>query len=395
MSEPLLDKETRRPHRHFRRRHRHGAGHGRLFTIVMAGNANVGKSSIFNQLTGLAQETGNWAGKTVGVTEGTLGHHGLQIKIVDLPGIYSLSAYAPEEKYTREYIFTHHPDVIINVLDATSLERNLFLTLQLKEMGVPVVIALNNTDVAEKKHINLDIRLLSEITGCPVVKTVAIKGIGVHEIIDAALELKSRVGADSVTLKYGPEIEKRIGQIMEKLDPALLKYPARWTAIQLLLGEKELFTADNEAVASLTALAQKLAQEIAGIHGEDIATVLAAERYALAADIARRVNLQPESVNKALSRLDNIILHPVFGYIKGVGNLLAVFFAPLARGDHCNAAIFIYISKAALGLEKSVFLRGSIQDGFNDHVGLLETGFDIAVDQLMMREYIAFKVGVE
>ncbi len=138
------------------------------------------------------QEVGNWSGKTVGTREGTLSHHGMQIKIVDLPGIYSFSTYSPEELVTREYILTQHPDVVINVLDATSLERNLYFTLQLKEMNVPLVIALNYTDIAKKKHIHTDLALLSKILQAPVINTIAIKGIGVHELVDAALEAIER-----------------------------------------------------------------------------------------------------------------------------------------------------------------------------------------------------------
>lgn len=298
-----------------RLRHRHGRCHGRHFTIALTGNANVGKSSIFNQLTGLAQETGNWAGKTIGVTEGILFHHDTQINIVDLPGIYSFTTYSPEEKFTREYIFSNHPDVVINVVDATSLERNLFLTLQLKEMGVPVVIALNNADIAEKKHINLDTKLLSDALGVPVIKTVAIKGIGVHELIDAALQLKHKAGDSGKTLKYGPEIEKRIEQLTANMDTDLLKYPARWAAIRLLQGDKDIFKVENEATAAVISLSQKLAEEISAIHGEDIGTVLAAERYALAASIARQIHKQSEPASRTLSKLDSITLHPVFGYV--------------------------------------------------------------------------------
>ena len=137
------------------------SGGDRYVTIALAGNANVGKSAIFNQLTGLTQETGNWSGKTVGTREGTLSHHGRRFKVVDLPGVYSFTNYSTEEMLTREYILTRHPDIVINVVDATSLERNLYFTLQLIEMGVPLVIALNYADVAKKKHIHIDTELLS------------------------------------------------------------------------------------------------------------------------------------------------------------------------------------------------------------------------------------------
>ena len=128
-------------------------------TIVLAGNANVGKSVIFNQLTGLGQIIGNWPGKTVEKAEGILVHHEKNIRIIDLPGIYSLSTYSQEELVSREYIALNHPDVVVNVVDATALERNLFFTLQLIEMQVPMVLAINLIDIAKKKGIRIDYKL--------------------------------------------------------------------------------------------------------------------------------------------------------------------------------------------------------------------------------------------
>jgi ferrous iron transport protein B len=293
-------------------------------SLALAGNANVGKSSIFNQLTGLTQETGNWSGKTVDMAEGVLAHHGLKMKIVDLPGIYSFETYSPEEQITREYILTGHPDVVINVIDATSLERNLFFTLQIKEMGVPVVIALNYSDIARKKHIQLDTDLLSELLGAPVVKTVAIKGIGVHELIDAALELTGKPDNPENTLMYGPEIEKRIDELIGLMDEKNLKYRPRWTAIQLLEGEKELFIKEDGKNAQLVSYSQTLAAEITSMHSEDISTVIAAERYTLAAAIARRITTRSEAAKGSLTSLDNITLHPFFGYVLFLATMAAI-----------------------------------------------------------------------
>lgn len=291
--------------------------HARTLTIAMAGNANVGKSAIFNQLTGLVQETGNWSGKTVGIREGTLAHHGMQINIVDLPGIYSFATYSPEELVTREYILTRHPDIVINVLDATSLERNLYFTLQLQEMNVPLVIALNYTDIAKKKHIHTDTALLSQVLRAPVINTIATKGIGVHELVDAALGSIKRESnrTDNNGLKYGPEVESRIARLNEALTSVHLSYPPRWAAIQLLEGDTEIRSELGKLAPELVPLATALSGEIASIHGEDSATVMAAERYTLAAKITKQISIVSEPPTRRGVRLDNLSLHPVVGYI--------------------------------------------------------------------------------
>ncbi len=157
-------------------------------TIALAGNANVGKSAIFNQLTGLNQVTGNWPGKTVERAEGTLHFKGYNIRIVDLPGTYSLSAYSMEEIVSREYLAVEKPDLIINVVDASVLERNLYLTLQLLELQVPFVMALNQMDFAAKKGLRIDIEKLSEVLGVRVVPTVATTGTGITELLDAVID---------------------------------------------------------------------------------------------------------------------------------------------------------------------------------------------------------------
>jgi ferrous iron transport protein B len=296
----------------------------RHLTFALAGNANVGKSTIFNQLTGLTQETGNWAGKTVGIVKGLLKHHNLDIDILDLPGIYSFATFSPEEQVTREYILDGHPDIVINVVDAASLERNLYFTLQIKEMGVPVIIALNNSDVAKKKHFNLNTKLLSELMGVPVINTIAIKGIGVHELIDTAIELINKPNKSTTILEYGPEIEKQIDHLIGHMDKTSLKYSSRWTAIQLLEGETDLFKRNNNLTSELISLAQKLAAEITSMHGEDITTVITAERYALAASIANQVTIRSEPVKKSSIRLDSLTLHPVFGYLLFIATMAVI-----------------------------------------------------------------------
>jgi ferrous iron transport protein B len=157
-------------------------------TIALAGNPNAGKTTIFNALTGLRQHTGNWPGKTVEKKEGEIEHGGLKINIVDLPGTYSLTAYSPEEIVARDFIIHEQPDVVINVVDATNLERNLYLTIQILELDVPVVLALNMTDALHKDGAKINLDELSQLLGnIPVVSTSANQGKGISDLIAKAV----------------------------------------------------------------------------------------------------------------------------------------------------------------------------------------------------------------
>lgn len=153
------------------------------FTIALAGNPNAGKSTIFNALTGSSQHVGNWPGKTVEKKEGLLKYNGLEIKVVDLPGTYSLSAYSPEEQIARDFIIKERPALVVNVADAANLERNFYLTAQILETGTPLIIVLNMMDVAGSRGLQIDAKKLSEkLNGIPVILTAASRGQGLEEL---------------------------------------------------------------------------------------------------------------------------------------------------------------------------------------------------------------------
>jgi ferrous iron transport protein B len=299
------------------------------YTIALAGNANVGKSVIFNQLTGVDQIIGNWPGKTVERAEGLLLHKGKRIRVIDLPGIYSFSTYSMEELVSRDFIALEHPDAVINVVDASALERNLFFTIQLLELAPPLMIAVNQIDLAEKKGIIIDIEKLSALLSVPVVQTVAIRGKGIPALTEAITGLMQNHPVPPALL-YGKEIEERIGKIIALLAAVSTPYPIRWTAIKLLERDPAIVQLINEQDPGIAKKAGLLAGEIESIHGEPVCVVMSAERYQIADRIAAEVMTlrTPEDgpVKKSLTdKLDAVALHPVLGYlavIAVIGGLL-------------------------------------------------------------------------
>jgi len=290
--------------------------------IALAGNANVGKSAIFNQLTGLNQIVGNWPGKTVERAEGTLHFKGYTIRVIDLPGIYSLSTFSMEEIVSRDYIAIEKPDIIINVIDASALERNLYFTLQLLELEAPIVIDLNQVDFAAKKGIRIDGEKLSKALGVPVNPTVAITGSGINELLSTVIALiKGERKLKPLKVKYGKEIEKRV-QAIEKLVSTKLPqlcavYPARWTAIKLL--ERDTNVAGKlksyENGKEVLDYAEKLASELEKIHGETSPVIIASERYGLATKIAKTVTIIETPPKISLEqKLDALTTHKILGY---------------------------------------------------------------------------------
>jgi ferrous iron transport protein B len=306
--------------------------------IALAGNANVGKSVIFNHLTGLHQHIGNWPGKTVEKAEGTLHFKGYTIDIIDLPGIYSLSTYSLEELISREYIAIEKPDVVINVVDASVLERNLYFTLQLIELETPMVIALNQMDVARRKGIEIDVKKLEKLLGIPVVPTIAIKGIGVFQLLEKAIEVIEKEPALKPTLvKFGKEVEKRIAKLAKMIEDIHYRYPPRYTAIKLLEGDEEIEKEIAQLNPKIVITAKKLAEEVEKLHGHSCSTVIVAERYEIAGCIAREVQRLVSPIKpKFEERIHNFTTHRVAGYVIMASSLLLMFYSIFAIGGYVS-----------------------------------------------------------
>ncbi len=328
--------------------------------IALAGNANVGKSVIFNYLTGLHQHIGNWPGKTVERAEGTLHFKGYTIDIVDLPGIYSLSTYSLEEIVSRKYIAVERPDIVINVVDASVLERNLFFTLQLMELETPMVIGLNQMDIAKSKGVQVDVKKLEQLLGVPVMPTVAVKGVGIAKLLEKAIETIEKKKAKPPQVTYGEEVEEKIGKLVEKMKNLHLVYPARYVAIKLLEGDEEIEREIQRINPQIVDNAKKLAGEIECIHGHCCSTVMTSERYEAAGCIARASQklVSPIKPTK-VERLHNFTTHRVTGYLMLVFSLLLIFYSIFTFGDYTSGLL----SDLLYGLEPlfaSVFGTGVV-----------------------------------
>jgi ferrous iron transport protein B len=346
--------------------------------IALAGNANVGKSAIFNQLTGLNQIIGNWPGKTVERAEGTLHFKEYTIRVIDLPGIYSLSTFSMEEIVSRDYIAVERPDLIINVVDASALERNLYFTLQLLELEAPMIIALNQVDFAAKKGMKINVRELSKALGVPVIPTVAISGIGISELLTTAIEtINATLPSKPLKVEYGREIEKRIQAIKEmvnaKLPQLCMLYPARWVAIKLL--ERDVDVAGKlknyESGKGVLDYAERLASELEKIHGEASPVIMASETYGIANKIAKAVTIVevPPKINIE-QKLDALTTHKVLGY-PILAMVLASVFALIFLGGGLISAGLEYtfgILKTQVGNFLASFLPQFAVDLVNNGV---------------------------
>lgn len=219
-------------------------------TVALIGNPNVGKSVIFNNLVpGARQHVGNWPGKTVEKKEGRCIHKGTELKIVDLPGTYSLTARAVDELIARNYIVEEKPDVVVDIVDASNIERNLYLTLLLLELEANVVMALNMFDIARDKGYKIDVKGLSRELGIPIVPTVATTKEGMEDLKDAILKAAKK-GGGKTKITYGEKVEgliEKVVKIIERDEKLAEKYPLRWLAIKILEQDEDVLEKIKES----------------------------------------------------------------------------------------------------------------------------------------------------
>jgi len=212
-------------------------------TIALAGNPNSGKTTVFNNLTGARQHVGNWPGVTVEKKEGSLRYADYDIKVVDLPGVYSLTAYSLDEVIARNFVVDENPDVVVDIVDASNLERNLYLAVQLLEMGVPLIITLNMMDMAESRRYRIDVNALVREIGAPVVPMVATRNQGTQELLETVVEVaEGNIEIAGLRLQYGREVEEEIAKLEKVISSNSLsqKYPPRWLAVKLLEEDEEI-----------------------------------------------------------------------------------------------------------------------------------------------------------
>lgn len=287
--------------------------------IALAGNPNAGKSTVFNALTGARQHTGNWPGKTVALQTGQIPLNGHAIELIDLPGTYSLSAFSAEEIVTRDFILDECPDAVVAVADASNLERNLYLVLQLLEMGVPLILALNMSDIAENRGIAVDRERLSALLGgVPVIRLIGNRLVGLDELKRALADLPGAQlqSARGVGLPLAGPLETEHATLVELLtdEPALYaRYDIPWLALKLLEQDEDLL-ARLDTYPHISEAVEAASERIHAATGEDPDTLIADRRYQVIAQIVAQVITRGKTETDTRSdRLDKVLAHPRWG----------------------------------------------------------------------------------
>ena len=254
--------------------------------IALAGNPNSGKTTLFNALTGSNQYVGNWPGVTVEKKEGKLKKHD-DITIVDLPGIYSLSPYSPEEQVTRTYLVNEHPDAILNIVDGTNIERNLYLTTQLIELGHPVVIAVNMIDLVRKNGDQIDLEKLGKALGCAVVEISALKGEGCMEAAEKAVELAKNHTHGEMPHVFNGSVEHALAHIEESIEGKVEENYLRWYAIKLFERD-EMVRGELQLDETLLSHLEKHIADCEHEMDDDAESIIADQRYTYIGNVVNK-----------------------------------------------------------------------------------------------------------
>ena len=360
--------------------------------IGLAGNPNCGKTTMFNNLTGAKQYVGNWPGVTVEKKVGKLKGHN-DVEIVDLPGVYSLSPYTLEEVVTRNFMIDDKPDAIINIIDASNIERNLYLTTQILELGIPTVIALNMIDVVEKRGDIINLDKISQILGCPVIKTSALKGTGTKEVALKAIEIAKNKTSNNFNMNFSQEVKSALNEIKALISSEKLKKSDindNWMAIKLFERDSNLLekvSIPNEINNKIENIISKCEKEF----DDDAEGIITAERYEFIGSIVSKIIKKKDNSKHTVSdKIDKIVTNrilalPIFAlimwgvYYISVSSLGAIF------TDWTNDTLFgeIIGENVAAFLENigtAPWLQGLINDGIIGGVGAV-LGF---VPQIML-----------
>jgi ferrous iron transport protein B len=303
--------------------------------VALAGNPNSGKTTLYNALTGSRQQVGNYPGVTVEKKEGVCRHEGEDVQVVDLPGTYSLTAYSQEERVARNFIIEEKPDVVVDVVDVSNLERNLYLAVQIMELGVPVVLAFNMSDVAKQRGLEFDLEEMARLLGVAIVPTVGSRGEGIQELMKAAVAAaRAEPRPVPAEIHYGADMEQAIERIGTKLEGQMPRASARlrrWTAVKLLENDPEVMA--QSGPADIHPLVQAEQKRLESLLGDSPEMLIADGRYGFISGVCQEtVRSTIEARHTASDRVDEIIIHRVWGLPIFLGLMYLVFWLTFTVG---------------------------------------------------------------
>ena len=347
--------------------------------IALAGNPNCGKTTMFNTLTGANQYVGNWPGVTVEKKEGKLKgkRKNDDIIVTDLPGIYSLSPYTLEEVVSRDYILNDDPDVIIDLVDATNIERNLYLTTQLIETGVPVVIALNMTDLLEKRGIKIDTNRLSMLLDCPIVETSALKQTGLDTLIETAIKVANKKEVDLPREIFSKEMEAAVADVKGVLPDTISEDKKRWYAVKFLENDSKVVESMNLSAAAKAAV-DKDRKELETKHDDDMESIVTDERYKFIQKIVETTVKKGKDKLTTSDKIDRIVTNRILGIPIFIAVMFVVYYISVTTigtivTDWTNDTFVVAIQDiASKGLEAagvSSVIEGLVVDGIIGGIG--------------------------